>query len=39
MRKITFYYTKINPSLDEIYKWHDAEKAHRYLKEHELLWM
>ena len=35
--KITFYYTKINPSLDEIYKWKDAEKAHRYLKEHDLL--
>jgi len=35
--KITYYYTKINPSLDEIYKWKDAEKAHRYLKEHDLL--
>ena len=35
--KIVYYYTKINPSLDEIYKWKDAEKAHRYLKEHDLL--
>lgn len=35
--KITYDFSKITPSLDEIYKWKDAEKAHRYLKEHDLL--
>jgi len=35
--EIKYQFTKINPSLDEIYKWKDAEKAHQYLKEHDLL--
>lgn len=35
--EIKYKIKKIKRSLDEIYRWHDAEKAHRYLKEHDLL--
>lgn len=35
--EIKYKIKKIKRSLDEIYKWKDAKKAHRYLKEHDLL--
>ena len=35
--EIKYKIKKIKRSLDEIYQWNDAEKAHRYLKEHNLL--